>query len=151
MRHTHGFTWMAAAALALGTGALFGSACERFPDRDRRAGDGGATTERRTEERREGQDEQRQAFKSSVEKRLDAVDKNLETLEDRAQEVDGGARTEIEQLVNDLRARRENISARMNEVDTASVEQFESLKGEIDKQVADLEKEVDRALAREPA
>lgn len=150
MRNTQRFAWLGAAAFAIGAGALFGAACERYPDRDRRAGDGGRQTEQRTEERREGQDEQRQAFKAAVEERLDAVDKGIESLQDRAQEVDAAQKTELEQLVNDLRARRENISARMNEVDTASVEQFESLKGEIEKQIADLEKEVDRALGTEP-
>ena len=91
-------------------------------------------------------EERRDVYRQEVNVRLARIDSTLSVLEERAENAKGRTKTEYETQIADLRKRRDEFNAKMNEIQNATAEAWEDTKSGVNTALEDLERNYNKAL-----
>ena len=94
------------------------------------------------------QKEEREGYKKQVEENLNALDKKLDELKEKAAEVKGDAKKEFDKEITDLQKKQKAAKKKWNELKSARAKQWEKLKSEMTTAVQELEKSYDKVISR---
>jgi hypothetical protein len=90
----------------------------------------------------------RDAYVKRMQAQLDEWNRELDGLEAKAKKADAEARAEYEKRLEDVRAKRDDALARMEEFKNASDDAFEEIRDGVEKAWSDLRKSLVRARDR---
>jgi hypothetical protein len=83
--------------------------------------------------------QQRDDYVKTVEAKLDEFDKKFDGLDERARAMSGTARTDLKKGVDALHDQRNEVSRRLDDLKSVSLDSWTTLKGGVDGGLADLE------------
>ena len=94
------------------------------------------------------QKEERESYKKQVEENLNALDKKLDEVKEKAAGVKGDAKREFDKEITELQKKQKAAKRKWDELKRAGAKQWEKAKSEMSAVVQDLEKSYDKVISR---
>jgi hypothetical protein len=131
--------------------ALLLPACKsNNPSTTRAASEEQRTTTTSTDQMKRDRDD----YVTTMKAKLAEFDQKVDGLKDRASAMKGPEKSNFDDAINRLRDQRKAVATKLDDVKSVSVESWQTLKGETDSAMADLERsydQVSRTFEKTPA
>jgi len=92
--------------------------------------------------------EQYQELEAVVNDQMDTINRKIRELEDRARVAEADTRAAIERAITDLRTRRDQLAARLENAQNASADAWEDAKAGVESAMDDLRQAADNVADR---
>lgn len=92
--------------------------------------------------------QQKKEYQKQIESKLNAYEKKIEQMVSDVETVKQGAEYELDQKIEDLQEKKDDVDKRLAELKSATEETWEDIKVGIDRAMEDLETAYERALSR---
>ncbi|HEX3595334.1 MAG TPA: hypothetical protein VHU80_09540 [Polyangiaceae bacterium] len=93
-------------------------------------------------------DQAKNDYRQKAQSDLDSLTKQIDDLKAKSAKATGKTRTDVDQALADVTARRDAVDAQIRSIDQASADQIETVKARLDDQIAQLRQSVNEAAKR---